>query len=231
MIGRLFLTMLATLERFNALNSTALPNLGRIIGHYICWAHSVRQQHRFLLSGSRTLIRPPWKKLWWRPHAFDETVLGYVVKHDIQLHGLPNLWPAIAASIKPRTDLPDPTFNVNPLADPFCFAHALVRYKTGSPLSLWGHLDFEEWTWRNTQIPIGGDNLDITTWPRHRRKRYHPARQDPLSDFHIQQLINGEMLDLGTVGVQVQSPVVEIGEERKVKVEPGEGRKVKVEAC
>jgi hypothetical protein len=33
------------------------------------------------------------------------------------------------------------------------------------------------------------------------------------------------------VGVQVQSPVVEIGEERKVKVEPGEGRKVKVEAC
>ncbi|KAL2115167.1 hypothetical protein VTJ04DRAFT_10830 [Mycothermus thermophilus] len=197
LIGRLFLTMFARLDCEGRLNVEDLPSLGVVYGHVLSWAHYARTHYNVLRSSARAPISPKSANRWWRPHAFDGTVFAYVLREwdvsdELKLNGRLGIRDAVEAAVAAgHHDLPGRGLDGRYDPDPFNFTSALSRYKKqygGIPSSAAGV--------KNSEMAMGGDNLDITTWPEERRKQAHADGKDPLSDGLKEGLIAGKCLCL-----------------------------------
>jgi hypothetical protein len=170
--------MLARLDREGLFNETDIPNLGLVIGTMTCWAYAARK-HNFLLSNKRVPISPRSAGLSWRPHEFDTTAIAYILKHKDKVRGVVGdntMQAAMKAAVRSRCDLPVPDYACQQGADPFNFNAALARYKKefgGAIARVAGR--------RNPKVPIGGDNMDVTTWSSEKRKAAHLEGKDTLS--------------------------------------------------
>ncbi|KAL2126547.1 hypothetical protein VTI74DRAFT_708 [Chaetomium olivicolor] len=187
LIGRLFLSMLAQLERESLF--TEIRNLGLIMALYMDFARASRDYG--LLEESRKVALGPAKdKKKWSPHAFDNHILAYARKYDIKLVG-PSKLDEIIADADEKVDLPIPDLSAKK-PDPFGFDKALKKYKVE-----YGGITAWMAQTSNNRTPIGGDNLDITTWTSAKRKEKSFDNKDPLSKEHIDALKKGEVLMIG----------------------------------
>lgn len=185
-------------EREGLLNTESLPNAGLVMALFVTWAHRMREEC-ILKDSARAIIGPGYTKRWWGPHAFDNHVLAYAAKYNIQLYGAPRLDEAIKAA-NPEVDLPDlDAVNKKATSDPFGFKVALARYKGEH-----GGLAAEIAEVQNTMIQIGGDNFDITSWTTKMRKKWSLEKKDPFTEEEIEALMRGELFDLESLRRRLQ---------------------------
>ncbi|KAK6357360.1 hypothetical protein TWF718_001673 [Orbilia javanica] len=169
MLARLFLSMLARLERANLLApDSRITNLGAIMG---LWMLAAR-----VFSGYGCLEDDD-----------EEEQLGPARdnrEYDITLAGTRKIADLIAECEEDtpieEVDLPVPESNSGPRADPFGFSSNLKKYKVdhGSP-------------------KIGGDKLDITTFKISERRAAAFDGRDPLGTDEIASLRQGMVLMMG----------------------------------
>ena len=173
-IARLFMSMLARLERENLLSGDSeIKNLGLIMAAFMDFAHGCRD-YGLLEESKMEALGPAKDKKKWEPHAFDNQILAYARKYGIELAGPSNIEKIIGDS-NADVDLPAPQSNTGK-ADPFGFAKSLKKYKSdegGITAFMAGN--------NNTITPIGGDSLDITTWTSAKRKSKAFDKKDPIS--------------------------------------------------
>ncbi|KAK4150906.1 hypothetical protein C8A00DRAFT_36482 [Chaetomidium leptoderma] len=187
LLGRLFMSMLARLERERLLaRDSAIKNLGLIMALFMDFARKARRMSQ-LSSSSRQSLLPAKSKKKWAPHAFDDHIFAYARKYDIDLVG-PYKIDEILANADGDVDLPAPEHNTGK-ADPFNFTRNLKRYKEEQG-GITGWMVFTV----NPLTPIGGDCLDITSWTSDARKAKHFDEKDPLTKEQIDALKDGGVL-------------------------------------
>ncbi|KAK4242861.1 hypothetical protein C8A03DRAFT_28860 [Achaetomium macrosporum] len=191
LIGRLFMSMLALLEREKLLaKDSEIKNLGLIMALFMSWARDSRP-YGLLEESKQESLGPAKDKKKWEPHAFDSLVLAYARKYGIDLVGPYDIGKAIKEA-QGDADLPDPASNTGN-ADPFSFAKELKKYKKergGVTAFLAGAAG------SRAKVPIGGDSLDITTWTSAERKRKSFDKKDPLGKKEIDAIKEGLILDV-----------------------------------
>jgi hypothetical protein len=174
LIGRLFMSMLARLERENLLSGDSeIKNLGLIMAAFMSLAHGCRD-YGLLEESKQEALGPAKDKKKWEPHAFDNQILAYARKYGIELVGPTNI-EKIVGDANADVDLPVPESNTGK-ADPFGFTKSLKKYKVdegGITAFMVGN--------KNIKTPIGGDSLDITTWTSAKRKSKAFDKKDPIS--------------------------------------------------
>ncbi|KAK4151206.1 hypothetical protein C8A00DRAFT_45544 [Chaetomidium leptoderma] len=174
MIGRLFMSMLAQLEREKLLSrDSEIKNLGLIMAQFMDFARGSRD-YGLLEESKKEALGPAKDKKKWEPHAFDNQILAYARKYGIDLVGPSNI-DKIVGDANADVDLPAPESNTGK-ADPFGFAKSLKKYKTeegGITAFITGN--------NSITTPIGGDSLDITTWTSAKRKSKAFDKKDPIS--------------------------------------------------
>ncbi|KAK3291610.1 uncharacterized protein B0H64DRAFT_409539 [Chaetomium fimeti] len=190
-IGRLFLSMLATLERFGCLKEDSeFENLGLVMALFMAFARYAKQCSE-LRDSNRQSLGPGKDKRKWYPHNFQDQILAYASKYHITLVGPHNI-DDIIKKARAGADLPVPPTPEMGRVDPFALAKNLKRYKEEQGgLTAWMALH------SNSDTPIGGDNLDITTWSSERRKEKSFEEKDPLTEEHIEALKKGMVIALG----------------------------------
>ncbi|KAK4133942.1 hypothetical protein BT67DRAFT_381493 [Trichocladium antarcticum] len=189
LIGRLFLSMLATLERENLLGKDSpIPNLGLIMAIFMTLPSDLAP-YGLLDDSKKEAIGPAKDKKKWQPHTFHHQILAYARKYDIDLVGPHNIADAVAEA-EPDADLPAPASNTGK-ADPFGFAKGLKAY-TNQCGGITGFM-----VGKTPRTPIGGDTLDITTWTSDERKRKSFDKKDPLGKAEIDAIKNGLVMSLG----------------------------------
>ncbi|KAK4033347.1 hypothetical protein C8A01DRAFT_50035 [Parachaetomium inaequale] len=195
-IGRLFMTMLAQLQRENLLSSDSeIKNLGLIMALFMDFARLARQCSQLTRSNKQSL-GPAKDKRKWFPHAFDNQILAYAGEYNIELAG-PHNMEELEEKAGGTVDLPLPASNTAK-TDPFAFTKNLTRYKKEQGgLSVWMALSSGCHTPSGDSPPIGGDNLDITTWSSEKRKEKSFDDKDPLSKEMIEALAEGMVITLG----------------------------------
>jgi hypothetical protein len=184
--------MLAQYERVGILSNhskdAAIPNLGLVMALFIDFARGARSCS-LLKSAKKVSLGPMKDKKKWQPHHFDSHIVAYARKYDIPLVG-PRGIDETVAKAEADVELPTPESNNDSKADPFGFVKTLKKYKDergGITSFLAG---------KPSVSPIGGDNLDITSWTSAKRKSKAFDKQDPLSKEHIAALKKGEILSL-----------------------------------
>jgi hypothetical protein len=190
LIGRLFMSMLAKLERQKLLSQdSSIINLGLVMALFMDFARGARAYGLLEESEEEPLGQAKDQKKW-QPHYFDNYILAYARKYDIKLVGPHNI-DEIIADADPDVDLPVEVAS-NSKADPFGFARCLTDYKIefgGSRAFLAGN--------KSSRTPIGGDNLDITAWSSAKRKSKAFDKKDPLGKKEIDALKEGLVLSIG----------------------------------
>jgi hypothetical protein len=190
-LGRLFLSLLALLERLRFLEKDSeIENLGLIMALFVVFGHSAKQFGELRDSNRQSLGPGKDKKKWW-PHKFENQIVAYASKYDIPLVGPHNI-DDIIKKTKFGADLPLPVPVTAPKVDPFGFDNNLKRYKEEQGgLTAWMALC------SNDRTPIGGDNLDITTWTSKKRKEKSYDDKDPLTKEHLDALKQGMVMTRG----------------------------------
>ena len=186
--------MLAQLERKDLLsNASEIENLGLIMALFMSAARNLREEHGQLEDTEEEPLGPEGDNRTWKPHAFDNHILAYACKYDIDLVGDTNLDETIAAA-NAYVKLPRPESISDSKADPFGFAVALERYDNvhggiGATMAV------------NFPLPparpptrVGGDNLDMTTWSTMKRRVATRHLRDPLSEEQVDALKKGMVL-------------------------------------
>jgi hypothetical protein len=177
LIGRLFMSMLARLEREQLLSKDSeVPNLGLIMALYVAIGKLARP-YGLLEESSQESLGPAKDKKTWEPHAFGNQILAYARKYEIHLAG-PHDIDEMVAELDANVDLPVPESNSGAKADPFGFAKALKNYKSEHGCR-------------------GGDKLDITSWTSAERKAKSFSKKDPLGKKEIDALKQGMVMSLG----------------------------------
>lgn len=115
--------------------------------------------------------------------------MAYILKHKDKVRGVigdNTMQAAMKAAVRSRCDLPVPDSACQQGADPFNFNAALARYKKefGGAIARFAGR-------RNPNVPIGGDNMDITTWSSEKRKAAH-GEKDTLSG--LMKVLNQEVI-------------------------------------
>ena len=183
--------MLARLEREKLLSKDSeIPNLGLIMALFMVFGHGGRDSG-LMEESKREALGPAKDKKKWEPHAFDSHILAYARKYDIDLVGPHRINKAVADA-DGDVDLPVLESNSTAKSDPFGFAKALKKYKSDHG----GITAFLAQT-QNSTAPIGGDNLDITTWTSAKRKSKAFNKKDPLGKKELDALKQGMVLTLG----------------------------------
>ncbi|KAK3998164.1 hypothetical protein QBC44DRAFT_376032 [Cladorrhinum sp. PSN332] len=177
LIGRLFLSMLATLEREKMLaEDSEVINLGHIMTLYMALPNMMHP-YGLLEESKKEALGPAKDKKKWFPHEFDRYVLAYARKYDVELTGKPEKdLEELIEEVEgdELAALPTPEANSSAKADVFGFEKNLKAYKKnyggagGFPLG------------KASKVPIGGDCLDITTWTSAERKAKAFDKKDPL---------------------------------------------------
>ncbi|SPQ26482.1 695b8046-1e8c-4982-a7a8-4e2cd759b51b [Thermothielavioides terrestris] len=191
LIGRLFMAMLAQLERQQLLSKDSeIKNLGLVMALFMAWARGARQ-YGLLEDEKEESLGPAKNKKKWQPSFFDNQILAYARKYEIDLVG-PHDIDETVAEARGDVALPDPESSSTAKADPFGFAKALKKYKVeAGGISAFLSQNY------SSNSPIGGDNLDITTWSSAARKSKCFDKKDPLSKAEIDALKQGMVLTLG----------------------------------
>ncbi|KUI56209.1 hypothetical protein VP1G_03611 [Cytospora mali] len=174
LIGRLFLTMLARLEREQLLEdqSPDIKNLGLIMTLFIKLA-SVMCESSLLQEDKQETVKP--SKFKFTPSDFDAYILAYANKFAITLQGLADL-DELLAELDTYATLPPSG------QDPWGWDAALKSYS-------------KDYSTRGKAI-IGGDNLDITTWSSAERKQHSFTKKDPLTKKDLDALKSGGVLHI-----------------------------------
>ncbi len=211
LVCRLFLSMLAQLERKNLLfNESEIENLGLMIPLFMVFAgrgesgeaedsepedsepeDSEPEDSAPEDGDSGTdKDKPPGPASdigQWNPDALDSLVLAYARKYDIHLVGDTNL-EKIIRNAKSEVKLPDPESSTG--EDPWGFRSCLEKYKIehrGIMATM--AVNFPSLT------PVGGDNLDMTTWSSTKRRAASPGQMsDPLTKAQVDALKKGMVL-------------------------------------
>ncbi|KAK0615358.1 hypothetical protein B0T17DRAFT_657547 [Bombardia bombarda] len=192
LIGRLFVSMLAQLERDGRLGKDSeVQNLGLIMALFMRLAADARD-YGCLQESEEEPIGPKKDKKTWCPHAFDNQVLAYARKYDVKLVG-PSDMEDLIENCEQEADLPKPESNKGPKADPFGFVEALASYKSERG----GIAAFLSSRKKSGSAVIGGDYLDITTWSSAERKEKAFAKKDPLGKAQIDAIKKGLILQRG----------------------------------
>ena len=194
LLGRLFLSMLARLERQGLMSSTSeVQNLGLIMALFISFAKDAREMGCLEPKGPKNItpIGPKPDKKQYRADRFDAHILAYADKYAIPLvgpHRMARLVDDIRGSTEDAADLPVPDSNADEKADPFGWGKALKKYKADhacSPMQTGRTSDKNK---------IGGDFYDITTWSSAERKKHSYDKEDPISRTLISKLEQGEIM-------------------------------------
>ncbi|EAQ90452.1 hypothetical protein CHGG_02387 [Chaetomium globosum CBS 148.51] len=194
-IGRLFLTALAQLEREDLLKEDSeIENIGLIMALFMAFSRTAKRCSQLLYDEYRRQSLVPAKdKRKWEPRDFHHQIASYASKYGISLVG-PHDIDDLVAKAKSDADLPLPASNT-PKADVFGFAKNLKRYKEEqNGLTAWMALT-------HCFTPIGGDSLDITTWSSDKRKEKHFEEKDPLTQEHLEALAQGKVISVASVGL------------------------------
>lgn len=188
LIGRLFMSMLALLERENLLaKNSEIKNLGLIMALFMKVATEYRE-FGILEDSSKEALGPKAKKKSWKPHAYPDQIAAYARKYDIPLVG-PKHVAALIAQAKAGADLPEPAANTA-AADVFGFVKGLKAYK----VNCGGITAFLSRRAKKGTTKIGGDALDITTWTSAERKKYAFDKKDPLGKAELDALKRGDVM-------------------------------------
>ncbi|KAG7286693.1 hypothetical protein NEMBOFW57_009004 [Staphylotrichum longicolle] len=190
LIGRLFMSILAQLEQEKLLaKDSEIKSLGLIMALFMDFA--VNSRDYGLLEDSKTESLGPAKdKKKWDPHAFENQILAYARKYDIELVGPSSALDTIDEA-DADVDLPVPESNTGK-ADPFGFAMALKKY-----IKDYGGATAFMAQNNKPLTPIGGDSLDITTWTSAKRKSKAFDKKDPLGKAELKALKEGMVMQLG----------------------------------
>lgn len=185
LIGRMFLTMLARLEREDKLSPTSeVRNIAPVMAAYIGVAHEMRSDKYDVLEdrGDKTK-KGGAKGFSYNEARYDDHVAAYATKHGIKLGGddgrLGRLG-ALAGKCDAGAGLPAPG------ADPWSWKAAWREYvKEYDGLPLPG---------RGGCVRVGGDRLDITTWSSKERKAASFGGEDPLGPKELKMIKEGMVL-------------------------------------
>lgn len=184
------MSMLAQLEQEKLLaKDSEIKSLGLIMALFMDFA--VNSRDYGLLEDSKTESLGPAKdKKKWDPHAFENQILAYARKYDIELVGPSSALDTIDEA-DADVDLPVPESNTGK-ADPFDFAKALKKY-----IKDYGGVTAFMAQNNKPLTPIGGDSLDITTWTSAKRKSKAFDKKDPLGKAELKALKEGMVMQLG----------------------------------
>ncbi len=183
--------MLARLEREKLLSKDSeIPNLGLIMALFMVFGNGGRD-YGLSEDSKQEALGPAKDKKKWEPHAFDSHILAYAHKYDIDLVGPHRIDKAVTEA-DDDVDLPVLESNSTAQSDPFGFAKALKKYKSD-----YGGITAFLAQNKNPAVPIGGDNLDITTWTSAKRKSKAYNKKDPLGKRELDALKQGMVLSLG----------------------------------
>ncbi|KAK1753692.1 hypothetical protein QBC47DRAFT_326192 [Echria macrotheca] len=190
LVGHLFLSMLARLERENLLSKDSeILNLGTIMAIYMMIA--AQTDGGFQANPPKESIGPKKDGKNWRPTEFPSHILAYARKYDIELVGPHNI-EELVSEAKEDADLPVPESNTGAKADPFGFEKALKAYS----LRYRGVTQFLSKRKKAGKTPIGGDALDITSWTSAERKASAYDGKDPFGAKEIAALKKGDVLGM-----------------------------------
>ena len=207
LVCRLFLSMLAQLEPKNLLsNESEIENLGLMIPLFMVFAgrgdsseaedsepeDSEPEDSEPEDGDSRANKDEPPSPTsdigQWNPDALDSLILAYARKYDIHLVGDTNLEKTIR-NAKSKVKLPDLESSTAG-EDPWGFRSCLKQYKIehrGIMATI--AVNFPSLT------PVGGDNLDMTTWSGTKRRAASPGQMsDPLTKAQVDALKKGMVL-------------------------------------
>lgn len=189
LIGRLFLSMLARLERDNLLSKDSeILNLGTIMAIYVMIPSLF--DSGFETARKEPLGPKPDKKNW-HPHELASHIVAYARKYGIELIG-PHDIEDLVSEANSNVDLPVTKSSAGPKADPFGFEKALKAYSTKYK----GVTQFLSKRRKAGKTSIGGDALDITTWTSAERKKFSFDGKDPFGAEEIAALKRGDMLSM-----------------------------------
>ncbi|KAK4443500.1 hypothetical protein QBC34DRAFT_361957 [Podospora aff. communis PSN243] len=185
LIGRLFLSMLARLEREKLLSKDSeVQNLGLIMGLFM----GIEQNMGFELEAEDEPLLPKTSRKKWNPAEFAHYIVAYARKHDIQLRG-PRGLEELVAEVPEDVEPPANTGKT----DPFGFEVALRECTQQNA----GVLDFLSKRKKKGTSLIGGDGLDITTWTPAERKQFAFDGKDPLTKSMLDHPKAGDVLQRG----------------------------------
>lgn len=158
-MGRMFLTMLARLEREQLLQdqNSEVKNLGLIMALFIKLASELRGGS-LLEDGDEETVKKSSPRFKFKPSEFDGYILAYANKFAITLRGPIDIDELVAEL---DTDAKLPASG----QDPWGWNTALKSYSKDYAISP---------PMGGGKATIGGDSLDITTWSSAERKRYAP---------------------------------------------------------
>ncbi|KAK4201329.1 hypothetical protein QBC40DRAFT_324460 [Triangularia verruculosa] len=197
LMGRLFLSQLAEFERDGLLTKDGpVKNLGFIMAVWMTIPSDMRP-YGILDDSSIESLGPAKDKKKWTPHSFDEQILAYARKYDIDLKGPHNLDDVIQeVEGEGEADLPKPESNTEK-ADVFGYKKDLTKYKQkhGGGTSFMS--TFGRGSQRAPKSVIGGDSLDITSWTSAERKKAAFNKKDPLSAKELQMIREGCVMSQG----------------------------------
>lgn len=177
MVGRMFLTMLARLERDNHLSDVSeIKNLGFMMACYIKFAAHMRS-HSLLedQDGSKPKKSKKSKSARFKfdVNNFDKYILAYASKHGIKIQGPTDIEDKIA-DLESDVELPESGL------DPWDWEAAFKNFSKDYAVAK----------------KIGGDSLDITTWTSAQRRSAHFDHKDPLGRDEIKALKKGYCLQI-----------------------------------
>lgn len=191
LVGRLFMSMLALLERKNLLSKVSeIKNLDVMMAIFLDIAHGARC-YGFLEDSATESLGPAKDKKEWQPEFFDNHILAYARKYDIDLIGIDGI-DKLIEDTDADVDLPVPASNADDKADPFGFVKGLKGYKKEHG----GVTAFLAQSKKSNSV-IGGDHLDITSWTSAKRKSKAFNKKDPLGKEELAALKNGAVMSLG----------------------------------
>lgn len=168
LVGTMFLTMLATLERHNLLKpDSEFKNLALIMALYIKVA-----QQPFPCDGFNEL---------------DTRVLAYANKHKIPVHDVPGKKDSVDGLQDDADKVKLPEFKARRY-DPWQWKRNFEDYE--------GYVEGLPF-YAIKPNTMGGDGLDITTWSSDRRKEHSFDEKDPLGEEVIESLKKGLLVQFG----------------------------------
>jgi len=186
LVGRLFMDMLATLEREKILTKDSeVLNLGHIMTLFMAMPAEMNP-YGILDDSKQESLGPAKDKKKWHPHSFDSQILAYARKYDIKLYGSKDLDDLISeVEGEGEGDLPKPESNSSAKADVFEFAKKFKSYKSRYATT------HDHGPGRKGKATIGGDKLDITSWSSAQRKAHAFNHKDPLGKKEIDSIKQG----------------------------------------
>lgn len=158
-----------------------VKNLGLIITLYIRLASDMRSGSLLEKGKKESVDLKKPTRFTWTPSRFDEYLNVYAIKHDIALRGVEDLHRLTAGF---DTDLELPIGGETSWGWTRVWKPYTKRYATVTPCLGFG------------RKMVGGNNLDITSWPTGLRKHYHFEEMDPFTQEDMDALEGGMLMQL-----------------------------------